>query len=146
MAEQFYPTALRCMCLVQCGDAILIEHEDAPAFAESLCFPGGAVGPSEAVSAAATRLLHAACGLKVTTWQHAGFVNRTRADGRKELIFLCAATLPAAASSLVKNEANEARRIDWQALIDIDDTQMSAVGQAVFDAWQAGAIQELTFL
>lgn len=145
MTDRFYPTELTCFCLVESQGQLLVMQKNDSEFAPSMTFPGGHVEPDEALTAAATRELAEECGLTVTTWRLASVVNFKREDGRKELIFVFAGTLPAPKRTQHRAGTKDEGQTRWVPIADFASLALNGVVRAVYDAYRSGQVKELFF-
>ncbi|WP_125578985.1 NUDIX domain-containing protein [Lacticaseibacillus suibinensis] len=145
MTDRFYPTELTCFCLVESQGQLLVMQKIDSEFAPSMTFPGGHVEPDEALTAAATRELAEECGLTVATWRLASVVNFKREDGRKELIFVFAGTLPAPNQTHHRAGTKDEGQTRWVPIAEIGSMVLNPVVQAVYDAYRSGQVKELYF-
>lgn len=142
--DRFYPTEWTCFCVVESQGQLLTQAKTDSEFEPSLTFPGGHVEPSESVTQTATRELFEECGLHADVWQQQGFVNFNRADGNRELIFICTTTMPEPLPTKVALGKNEGQT-HWLPIGEIKTEQLNSVVKAVFEAYSKHEHQELFF-
>jgi ADP-ribose pyrophosphatase YjhB (NUDIX family) len=142
--DRYYPTEWTCFCVVESQGQLLMQAKTDSEFEPSLTFPGGHVEPDESVTQAATRELFEECGLHADTWQQQGFVNFNRADGNRELIFICTTTLAEPLPTKVALGKNEGQT-QWLPIDEIKINQLNSVVEAVFEAYLKHEHQELFF-